>query len=551
MSDGSLLQLVAKGEPDLHLIGNPEITFFKSVYKKHTNYSMVNLGIQEITGIPTTLNNLKKDIKIDIKIPRKGDLLHVVYVNIELPKIPDIDVTSTGYQPRFFNSIGHLLINEVKLKIGGQEIDKQTGEWMEIWSQLSYDEAKQLGFKYMVGRVNNNSIQTYDDKPQGPVYLQKPLQFWFCKNIFSSIPLVSLQYHEVVVEVSFNNIDSIISRGLNYHTARILKIGAKYYILSPTLSICEANRKVKLVSTCSYLGDIGSEVSPTPTVNHPQTTDTVYTESYYDETIVDSSNCHCFDKYLGEYVVFKLVNNESVTELPDSIINGSVDIMIYTEPSNITDINTKINNYKKNNFNMNITADYIFLDEYERKKMINSNTNYLIEQVQIKDNFTEIESTHVTKIFDLSEFNFPVKSLYWILKPNLSSTNCTHNLYPFNFSNNLNNTFLEQTDPIKTCMLTFDSIDRTEKHKGEYFRLVQPFQHHTRNSTLFVYMYSFCLKPEDYQPTGSCNFSRLNKVELDLSLNTSTVGTKKFVAFALNHNILQIKNGMGGLLYSN
>ena len=552
MSQAALMQLVAKGEPDIYLTGNPQITFFKSVYKRHTNYSMQQLDVS--SSIKGERKLLKKDVNekkrnIEIVIPRNGDLLHVCYVNFDLPQIEDI-TTINGYQPRFFNSVGHLLIDEVILEIGGQQIDKQTGEWMEIWSQLSYDEAKQLGFKYMVGRVNNNSIQTYDDKPQGPLYLQVPLQFWFCKNIYSSLPLVALQYHDVKIKVTFNSLEHVISKGLNYHTAKLLQVQNNFYVLSPTLSICESEREVKLSSNCEKIGKIGPLIGSNLTTKINESTDTTNNSASFENTWSDLFNNKCFDNYLGKYTVFKLLD---VTNLnPNNFnlnLNGEQDIAIFTEPVNMTEINTIISNYNSQPAgNIFFSVEYIFLSEVERKKILAQNSEYLIEQVQIK----ELPVKNNIESYDISEINLPIKSLYWIFRNKLNDSSQCNNIYPFNFSDTLNNTFLSQSDSINKVSLIFSNQNRIgENFRPEYFRLTQPFQHHTRNSTLFVYMYSFCLRPEDFQPTGSCNFSRLDNVELKVEHKTSLVGDRTLVVFALTQNILRINRGMGGLAYSN
>ena len=182
----AILQLVAKGKQDAHLTGNPEITYFKFVYKKHTNFSIENKAL-----VPKGTINFGAATEFEVDIDKLGDLVHLVYINMYIPEIKqDYNNSDTQvFRPQFYNSIGHLLINEVSIEIGGKEIDKHYGEWMEIWSQLNYSEAKQLGFQYMVGRVNSNNTHFYSDKPFGGVMLQIPLHF------FGFVDMLVLHYH--------------------------------------------------------------------------------------------------------------------------------------------------------------------------------------------------------------------------------------------------------------------------------------------------------------------------------------------------------------------
>ena len=124
-SGGGLLQLVAQGKQDIYLTGNPQITFFKLVYRRHTNYAMESVPMY-FDGTPGFGQRLS------CVVQRRGDLLGQVYLQVNLPAIKDMCGNAISY----VNSIGHALIEEVSLEIGSDEIDRQTGEWMEIYSQF-------------------------------------------------------------------------------------------------------------------------------------------------------------------------------------------------------------------------------------------------------------------------------------------------------------------------------------------------------------------------------------------------------------------------------
>ena len=187
---GGLMQLVAYGAQDIYLSGNPQITFFKVVYRRHTNFSM--------ESIRQTFNGATGyDRKVTCTVSRNGDLIHRVYVQAELPVIPDTAGTYVDWS-------GHKLIKSVEVEIGGQRIDKHYGDWLHIWNELSQTEGHWDGYRLMVdGAVSGDDLSLSDasDKKKRTLYI--PLQFWFCRNPGLALPLIALQYHEVKINVEF------------------------------------------------------------------------------------------------------------------------------------------------------------------------------------------------------------------------------------------------------------------------------------------------------------------------------------------------------------
>jgi hypothetical protein len=197
------MQLVAYGAQDIYLTGNPQITFFKVVYRRHTNFSM--------ESIEQTWNGTsdKTDGRCTATISRNGDLITKMYLELTSPTIPK------GSNP------GAKFIQSVELEIGGQRIDKQTGLWMECWAELTEPNSsgritalsdkldiqstqtndyvyKGTSFQIMSGmggHINNKNAEATTF--EGPLFI--PLRFWFCRNPGLSLPLIALQYHEVKV----------------------------------------------------------------------------------------------------------------------------------------------------------------------------------------------------------------------------------------------------------------------------------------------------------------------------------------------------------------
>ena len=435
---GGLLQLVAYGAQDVYLSGNPQITFFKVVYRRHTNFSMES--IQQTFNGKFDFGN-----RVTCQISRNGDLMHRMMLEVELPQLQDSSIATfnilTGHYNRYVNYIGLRLIKSVELEIGGQKIDKQYSHWMYIWNELSLSKGKQNGYQEMVG-ADSDMTSFKNNK----IYI--PFEFWFCQNVGLALPLIALQYHEVKVNIEIED-----------------------------------------VSKCVYNG-----------------------------------------------TAYEWKNQVSSSDYP-SIQSAA------------------------------LWVDYIFLDTDERKRFAQMSHEYLITQVQHTGSET-IDSVNTESAYNLS-FNHPVKELVWTVNSVDLSENYNQwynytdssvfsgsNLESSEFSSDTefmlqSNVFGIDPDgknPIKSAVLQLNGNERFAKREGEYFSLVQPYQHHTNipvNEGINVY--SFASSPEDHQPSGTLNFSRIDQSRL--VVNSSKKGTLR--VWGVNYNVLRILSGMGGLAYSN
>jgi hypothetical protein len=197
MSTGAVIQLVAYGTQDLYLTGNPQITHFKSVIRRHTNFSMENVE-NYFHG------KLSPGQKIQCKIQRVGDLIHQMYLKLDLPKLQTIQGEDNIYTS-WANSIGYVIIDYVEIQIGERVIDRQYGQWMNIWAELSTDLSKKDSLNTMIGHHDFFTPTTQN----GPLQLYVPLQFWFCKYIGSSLPLVAIQNQDIRINLQLKNFNSL------------------------------------------------------------------------------------------------------------------------------------------------------------------------------------------------------------------------------------------------------------------------------------------------------------------------------------------------------
>lgn len=419
---GGLLQLVAMGKQDVFLTGNPQVTWFKMVYRRYTNFSTESSIIQFD-------NQADFGRRLTTLIPRKGDLLGPMWLEIQLPAIYD---SVTGNPVSYTNAIGHALIQEISLEIGEQEIDKQTGEWMEIWSNHTITQDKLQGWNNMIGKTTgasqgNSSSETVN--MYGPLYLYVPLRFWFCKNPGLALPLIALQYHPVRINITLSPLQSL-------------------FVLT----------------------------------------------------------------------------------------NGKVPCDTTVKAASIT--------------SMTMYGDYVHLDVEERRRFVANSHEYLIEQVQYTPS-QSIDQTATTVQIPM-EFNHPLKELFWVVQRE-AAVNVNQ---PFNYTNLTVGELSSQVgyqNLITTALLRLDGYDRFDIRNADYFRLVQPYQHHTVIPVNdFIYSYSFALRPEDSQPTGSMNASRIDTIVLQLQMNTTVSparGPAVVRIYGLNHNVLRITDGFGGILF--
>jgi hypothetical protein len=414
MPVGALLQLAAYGAQDVYLTGNPQITFFVSVYKRHTNFA-VECVEQYFEG------TVDFGRRISISLQRCGDLVHNMYLRIELPQLANSGTTTYSWA----NFIGHALIDYVEVEIGGQVIDKQYGQWLQIWSELTVTNSKRLGYFDMV-EVNQNFSSVTQP---GPLLLLIPLTFWFNKYLGCALPLIALQYHEVRINFALNPSDDLI---------------------------------------------VSSDTN-------------------------DPYSC------------------------------GGCD------PPSIKDAK--------------LLVDYIYLDSNERRIFAKSNHEYLIEQLQL--DFQTLPS-NIEEIPITMTFNHPVKELIWVLQtPLVLADKAEYGIEWFNFSDRSEAAAGTPTDLLYEAKIQFEGQDRFLKRRAKYFRDVQPFQYHTTIPQNFIYNYSFALNPEKHQPSGTCNFSRIDNAILRLYLPTGgNAQSLNLSIYATNYNIFKIKSGMGGVEYT-
>ena len=433
---GGILQLAAYGSQDEYLTGNPDITFFKIVYRKYTNFSM-EIVEQIFTGKLTKGVN-----KIESTIGKVGDLVHNMWFDISIPE----NVITGGTNVSYTYNTGHAYIDEISVLIGDQEIDKHYGHYLDVYTELNDINNKEEPMLNRTRTLANNGLEGATIKS---LQLYVPLKFWFNKNPGLALPLICLQHQDLKIKFTTRS-----TLGLFNATTGTLALGA-----------------------------------------------------------------------------------------------NTIDTKLY--------------------------ANYIFLDTDERRRFAEHTHDYLIEQLQYT-NTTYKSSVELV-------FNHPVKELVWTIQNNNVATTAAttidsmknhsvtddngknagvlnHNDYFFygvrsgTDIDNINNgnTSINLLAPFSAMTLKMNNTIRFASQKASYFKHMERYRsgYRINKDSTNVFCYSFSIKPGEYQPSGTCNFSRFESVSMEFTKSSSNTQDRINI-YAINYNILRIMSGMAGLAYSN
>ena len=544
---GGLMQLVAYGAQDVYLTGNPQITFWKVSYKRHTNFAM--------ESIEQTFNG-QADFgrRVTCTISRNGDLAYRTYLQVTLPEISQtLRTTGSGnVYARWLDFPGEQLISQVEVEIGGQRIDRQFGDWMHIWNQLTMSTEQQRGYFKMIGNttqltfITDPSFNDIDGPcdvsaprqvcaprnalPETTLYV--PLQFWFCRNPGLALPLIALQYHEVKINLDIRPIEeclwamSSLSTGSVKVTSAYNQslVAASLYVDYVFLDTDERRRMAQnpheyLIEQLQFTGDesVGSSSNKIKlNFNHP-------VKELIWVVQPDKNVDYCSSLEAGT-ILNRLLGAQpfNYTDAVDALPNA---IMAFGSHDSVVGTAVNANAY--------INSSGLFTDAGAPDVTATANA---------------------TSWWQLGD-NQPSAANYNL--PNFSTGGPTSGVSDAG-TFVLTETSLDMhcwgENPVVTAKLQLNGQDRFSEREGTYFDLVQPHQHHTRAPDTGINLYSFALRPEEHQPSGSCNFSRIDNATLQLVLSNATVegtNTAKVRVYAVNYNVLRVMSGMGGLAYSN
>ena len=472
---GGLMQLVAYGAQDIYLTGNPQITFFKVVYRRHTNFSMETIE-QTINGTQTALGSGS------VTISRNGDLVHKVYVTCEI-------TTAAA-------AAGNLIINNVELEIGGQKIDKQTTQWNQIWADLSTDCSKAAGFQCMTGGCSNANTL-------GVGEVQVPLNFWFCRNPGLALPLIALQYHEVKLKCVWG-----------------AAVGSRKVVVDYIYLDTDERRRFAQVSHEYLIEQIQEQSADTSgsfklNFNHP-VKELIWTSDAANTYATAQLKLNGHDRFSAQQEEYFQLRQpfDYHTAVPGQ------NIVLNDRPQFINPIKTGCLEHKA-------AADAI-------DKVILTNAQVTLS--------SELQAATPVKVGDVllitvgghdAALAAGEVDTYYVQVASVSAA----------------------ADPVAVFSTAIPAGVFVTNHAAvdgvtiDIIARVQDPLSNTGSLTKKINVYSFALKPEEHQPSGTCNFSRIDNAKLDIGLSTGMDSDD--IIYAVNYNVLRIMSGMGGLAYSN
>jgi len=440
----------------------------------------------------TTSGTVGNASRVSVTIARNGDLVGNMHVALQ-PLAPNgTTLPLTSNNGAFdMNWVAERAISAVELTIGGQRIDKHYQTWWRLYAELFLNESDKIAWGKMTSMSNPNTTQTSVPK----VYL--PLLFFFNRNPGLYLPLIALQYHEVRLDFDLTQYYSSY-----FGTTNAFEVWANYIYLDTEERRRFAQKGHEyLIEQLQHTGG---------------------------DALTSSSTSE------GAVQTVRLTFNHPVKEL----------IWCYQNPTATAQQTTQLNgmwNFCSSTSNVNVTCDpsKIALAGTIHPHVVGAPQLF----APMGGSTFFLTSNVVVPTANLIPGNYSLQSnvltgnVFWI-EEGTQSAGTSNTAYGY------------EVGPLHLFKVVLNGQDRFKEQSGKYFNQVQPFYHHTGTPYPGIYTYSFALQPEEHQPTGTCNFSRIDNASLSVQLKSSVATTTQKM-FAVNYNVLRIASGMGGLAFSN
>jgi len=575
---GGSLQLSAIGKENNYLTINPQISFFKAVYNHYSNFAMQNIRLNF-----NTIDSLSydSDTKIKVKLEKNAELINTVFFEIKLPKV--LASRNTDSEKFYWiDKLGSSIIKSGRILIGGEIIEEYTGEYMYIYHKNSLETEKNK----IYNDITKNNINSFNDyrcytdtesfQENGNTYYNKsyksipsysndtiriPLPFWFHRNIGLSLPIFTLEYHDVILELTLRPIKELcLIMTSNSQTESVEFLAANSKNDSNVVSNNMSNIFHRQLKTPTELGYNESDI--TKYFENNRWTIEPHVDVNY--IFISENDKKLFKKGSLEYIV-EPINNIALNSVNGKISYRDIlkhpvkEIYIVGQRDDVNKRNCWLN-FGNNDDNMEINyGDY--QNNFYRISKIESDTNNNIKPpIYYLGGFTSDVNQTDLKLID-SEWNSLTNDMF------IEGENCYKSQDIQNFLDiwkyrdykyipyidRQNNNFYTD-DIIKNVEIFLDQVERVNKREGLYFNKIEPFLCGL-NSVENVLLYSFSLEPNNYQPSGKCNFSHIKDVTFNIELkDTSFLSSNYTYKYNVNiytkyYNILQIRFGMADLIF--
>jgi len=543
MPSGGLMQLVSYGSEDLYLTGNPQITFFKVVYQRHTNfaYEWIPQYFDPQASFSTT-----QQVQMDAPIKRDGDLIRDMSLVLDLPAI----YSTPEENFKWIENIGHFVVHYADFVIGAQRISRQYGQWMNIWSELTVDDARRPAFNELIGNVpavndpafyygsiNETSTPTIPKRR-----LRVPLPFWFTEHPGLAVPLIGIQYVEIRIETEFRPLNEWFTIGYppvapdQLFNDPVPHSGSNHVALRQELingGFASDNVFWKFVNGLNV---------PTGQWNQNVFLDVKY-------VFLDNPERRLFAAAVSEYLItqperliFRGLNGGNNREQIDFF--HPVKEMLWVFQRDDVNVRNQWSNYTT----LPNNRDYPRLLEWEKARQIATNVLELLPEPAPQDSLLPIpvigdkmlpSGLTVDQFVDFLNCT-DIDKLY---RSNIAAFDQYFNIFYFG-------------------KFIFNQHDRQESKPHYYYAYEEPYDAHTSapGDRKQIYNMSFADKPEMVQPSGTANFARFNKAEFQFTLKDRspkqsacfpTPELYNLYFYVRQINVLRVMNGLAGLVFAN
>jgi hypothetical protein len=557
---GGLMQLVAYGAQDVYLSGNPQITFFKVVYRRHTNFA--------VEPVQQTWNGAADFGRtVTCNINRNGDLITNMYLAVKLAAAPANSV-AWGYVRR----LGHALVEDVKVEIGGSKIDEHYGDWLNVWYELTHKVGQERGYAQMIGDVPNLTNVSTNAKLGQQLYV--PMIFWFNRNNGLALPLIALQYHDVRMTLKYRDLSQCINY-LGTSAPVLSSLMADSYLLIDYVYLDAEERKRFAQASHEYLIEqlqfTGAESLTSQSnkyrlnFNHPckylvwtPHLDRHMNRNSWVSYAVDNKWHEAKDKFAkivslacaqGLAIAGNTVRANSSSG-NNTVVGDVVDLTSVAHGGVSADLLSRMEvKFVAQSAGATLTIVATGNSQAELVNQLLGNMIVVRNELTMED----ISKTVAELVSSgANAASAAAQQLYGLFSMSVVS--------PFNYGN-----FVDGTDnPVVNAKLQLNGHDRFQARDGSYFNYVQPWQHFSNTPADGINVYSFALRAEDHQPTGTCNFSRIDNATLLVDVGKNNATDSSYVAnfvgnnssstlniWTVNYNVLRVMSGMAGTAYSN
>lgn len=494
-----------------------------------------------------------------------------MYVAVLLKsKTPDA-ARPWGYVER----LGHAMIQECKVEIGGSKIDEQYGDWLNIWYELTHKVGQERGYAKMIGDVAN--LTEVSSRTHRAYQLYVPLQFWFNRNNGLALPLIALQYHDVRITAQFRQASELVNYNSTVPQSAELPEMADCYLLIDYVYLDSEERKRFAQASHEYLIEqlqfTGSEALNGSlqkyrlNFNHPSKylvwapqLERNYTRTNWISYAFDGNWDAARDRFAK---IIALVSSNTVTYNAGT----GLEITLTTQPTP----GDLVQNVSGAPTGSAITAAMLSKVDVRFVALSNTAAAPWVTKVangtnpaDIAQNF--LDNSIVTRNdLTMEDISLTLAQLQGTAAAGFQTILGIFSQSAVNYNNYGN--FIDGSDnPVAEAKLQLNGHDRFQERDGNYFNYVQPYQHFSNTPADGINVYSFALKAEEHQPSGTCNFSRIDNATLQVKCGLyNTAGDNSYIStyiggsssnsllniYTVNYNVLRVMSGMAGTAYSN